>query len=81
MALKWWTSKSVSKFGYIKVNMKVKKFQWQVIGTGIGGIFLKSFVRSSMDHSKDNFKNNYLIFKPNYFISFLIIASFSYELS
>jgi len=28
---------------------------------------------SSMDHSKDNFKNNYLIFKFNYF-SFLIIT-------
>jgi len=27
------------------------------------------------------FQNNYLIFKPNYFILFLIIASFSYELS
>jgi hypothetical protein len=26
----------------------------------------------SMDHSKDNFRNNCLIFKPNYFISFLI---------
>jgi hypothetical protein len=29
-----------------------------------------------MDHSKDNFRNNYLIFKSNYFISFWIIASF-----
>jgi hypothetical protein len=36
------------------------------------GDFLESFVWLSMDHSKDNFKNNYLIF-PNYFISFLII--------
>ncbi len=36
------------------------------------GDFLESFVWSSMDHSKDNFKNNYLIFKPNYFISFFI---------
>jgi hypothetical protein len=31
------------------------------------GDFLESFVWSSMDHSKDNFKNNYLIFNPNYF--------------
>jgi hypothetical protein len=31
-----------------------------------------------MDHSKDNLKNNYFIFKPIYFISFLIIVSFSY---
>jgi len=23
-----------------------------------------------MDHSKDNLKNNYLLFEPNYFISF-----------
>jgi hypothetical protein len=29
-----------------------------------------------MDHSKGNFRNNYLIFKPNYFISFLIILPF-----
>jgi hypothetical protein len=33
-----------------------------------------------MDHSKNNLKNNYLILKPNYFISFLIIVFFSYEL-
>jgi hypothetical protein len=81
IALKWWTSKIVSKFAYIKVNMKIKKFQWQVIGTGIGKIFLKSFVWSSMNHSKENLKNNYLIFKPNYFIFLIIITSFSYELS
>jgi hypothetical protein len=30
----------------------------------------------SMDHSKDNFKNNYVIFKPNYFLFFLIINFF-----
>jgi hypothetical protein len=41
------------------------KFQWQVIQTGIWGIFLESF-------STDNFRNNYFIFKPNYFISFWI---------
>jgi hypothetical protein len=29
-----------------------------------------------MDHSKYNFKNNYLIFKSNYFIYFLIIIFF-----
>jgi hypothetical protein len=36
-----------------------------------------------LDGSKCNSKlqNDYLIFKPNYFISFLITASFSYELS
>jgi hypothetical protein len=33
-----------------------------------------------MDHSKDNLKNNYFIFKPDYFIYFLIMFSFSYEL-
>jgi hypothetical protein len=27
---------------------------------------------------KNNLKNNYLIFKPNYFIFFLITISFSY---
>jgi hypothetical protein len=32
------------------------------------GDFLESFVWSSMDHSKDNFKNNHLIFKFKYFI-------------
>jgi hypothetical protein len=32
------------------------------------GDFLESFIWSSMDHPKDNFKNNYLIFKDNYFI-------------
>jgi hypothetical protein len=31
-----------------------------------------------MDHFKDNLKNNYLIFKPNYFISFLITTSILY---
>jgi hypothetical protein len=33
------------------------------------GDFLKSFVWSSMDHSKNNVRNNYIIFNPNYFIS------------
>jgi hypothetical protein len=42
--------------------------------TGIYGEWLL------MDHSKDNFRNNYLIFKLNYFISFLIITFFSSEL-
>jgi len=42
------------------------------------GIFLEFFVWSFMDHFKDNLKNNYLIFKPKYFISFLIPAYFSY---
>jgi len=32
-----------------------------------------------MDHSKDNSKNNYLIYNPNYFIFFLI-TTFFYEL-
>ncbi len=32
------------------------------------GDFLESFIWLSMDHSKDNFKNIYLIFKSNYFI-------------
>jgi hypothetical protein len=36
--------------------------------------FSKSFIWLSMDYSKDNFKNNYLILKLNYFISFLIIT-------
>jgi hypothetical protein len=31
-----------------------------------------------VNHSKDNFKNHYLIFKPNFFISFLINFFFSY---
>jgi hypothetical protein len=39
------------------------------------GDFFKSFIWSSMDHSKDNFRNNFLDFKPNYFNSFLIITS------
>jgi hypothetical protein len=34
------------------------------------GDLLESFIWLSMDHSKDNFKNNYLIFKPNYLILF-----------
>jgi hypothetical protein len=42
------------------------------------GDFLESFVELFVDHCKDNFKNNYLIYKSNYFISFLIITSFSY---
>jgi hypothetical protein len=39
--------------------------------------FLESFVWSPMDHSKYNFRNNYLIFKLNYFVFFLIITSIS----
>jgi hypothetical protein len=35
------------------------------------GDFLESFVWLSMDHSKDNFRNNYIIFKSYYFIFFL----------
>jgi hypothetical protein len=45
---------------------------------GYMGDFLKSFIWSSMDHSKDNFRNNLLDLKPNYFNSFLTITSFSY---
>jgi hypothetical protein len=32
------------------------------------GDFLESFVWSSMDHTEDNLKNNYLIFKPTNFL-------------
>ncbi len=39
----------------------------------MGGDFVESFVWLFMDYSKDILRNNYLIFKPNYFISFLII--------
>jgi len=38
---------------------------------------MEDFLEST-DHSKYNFRNNYLIFKPNYFIFFLIITSISY---
>ncbi len=31
---------------------------------------MDSFIWSSMDHSKDDYKNNYLIFKLNYFFFF-----------
>ncbi len=40
--------------------------------------FLEPFIQLSMDHSKDNFRSNYFIFKPNYFIYFLITTSISY---
>jgi hypothetical protein len=40
--------------------------------------FLEFFTWFFMDHSKDNLRNKYLIFKHNYFISFLVITSFSY---
>ncbi len=40
------------------------------------GIFLEFFVWSPMDHSKDNFINNYLIFKLKFFFYFLIMTSF-----
>ncbi len=39
----------------------------------MGGDFVESFVWLFMDYSKDILRNNSLIFKPNYFISFLII--------
>jgi len=42
------------------------------------GDFLESFIWSFMDNSKNNLKNNYLIFKPKYFIFFKKIVSFSY---
>jgi hypothetical protein len=48
------------------------------------GIFLEFFVSSPMDHSKDNFRYNYLIFKLNYFIYlrmtflFLFLTTISY---
>jgi hypothetical protein len=51
-----------------KKNSMTSNWKWYVRD------FLKFFVWSSMDHSKDNFKNNYFIIKPNYFISFLIIT-------
>jgi len=46
--------------------------------TGMWGIFWNALYGPSVYHSKNNFKNNYLIFKPNYFISFLITTLFSY---
>jgi hypothetical protein len=35
------------------------------------GGFLESFLQSSMDHFKNNLRNNYLIFTLNYFTFFL----------
>ncbi len=47
------------------------KFQWGVIRTDdILGDFLEFSYACPWIISKDNFKNNYLIFKPNYFIFF-----------
>jgi hypothetical protein len=43
----------------------------------IFGILLYGWL--SMNNFKDNFKNNYLFFKPNYFFSFLMTTFFSYE--
>ncbi len=56
---------------------------WSLFGQGISvtsnwklvyeRFFLESLVQSSMDQSKENWKNICLIFKPNYFNFFLII--------
>jgi hypothetical protein len=51
-------------------------FQIVTRSKNIWDIFLESFIWSSMNYSKDNFKNSSLIFKPNYFISFLITTFF-----
>jgi hypothetical protein len=52
---------------------------------GGGGGVLESFVWLSMDHSRDNFWNNYLIFMPNYFIlkkdCFLFLLTFKIIIS
>jgi hypothetical protein len=58
----------------------VKEFQWREIRTGIWKIFWESLVWSSMDQSKNNWRNICLIFKPNYFNFFLIIIIFNYFL-
>jgi len=41
------------------------------------GDFFEFFVCLSMDELKNDLKNNYLIFKPKYFISLLITTSIS----
>jgi hypothetical protein len=66
-----------SKFGHVhQLNRKImtcQKMQINLVTSNWNmymGSFLECFVWSSMDHSKNNFRNNYLIiFKPNY-ISF-----------
>jgi hypothetical protein len=46
------------------------------------GDFYEIFCMVVQDYSKDNLKNNYLIFKLNYLIFFLIIISlFIFHLS
>jgi hypothetical protein len=47
-----------------------------VVGSLIGGFLGTPSDGCPMDHSKDNFRSKYLIFKLNYFISFLITTSF-----
>jgi hypothetical protein len=76
-----------SKFGHVhKLNRKIMtcpKMQFNLVTSNWNwymGDFLECFVWSSMDHSKDNLKNNcLLIFKPNY-ISFLITTSFFFPI-
>jgi hypothetical protein len=53
-----------------KKNSMTSNWKWYVRD------FWKFFVWSSINHFKDNFKKNYFIFKPNYFISFLILTFF-----
>jgi hypothetical protein len=58
---------------YITPNGKIQaSFQYQLhvlTKTKPHNKMTISVVWSSFNHSKDNFKNNYLIFKPNYFIT------------
>jgi len=59
-----WKTKTLLK----KKKKKTNTHKILVMRTCIWEIFLESFVWLSIDHSKDNFKNNYLIFKFKYFI-------------
>jgi hypothetical protein len=47
-----------------------------IVGFLMGGSSGNPSDGCPMDHSKDNFRSKYLIFKLHYFISFLITTSF-----
>ncbi len=59
-------------------DLTVGKFLWLVIETGIWRIFWNLSYGSSMDHSKDNIRNNFLILKPT--ISFFLDNYFFFKL-
>jgi hypothetical protein len=78
-----WNNFGIVKVAITKILSYINQFQWNIITkilrTGLDGVFCKSLVCCFLhDHFdpmvipgpfQKQFKNNYLIFKPNHFIT------------